>query len=145
MAEELAPFFRKFLFKYKNLLDVKGATLVPVPLYWYRECDRGFNQAEELAKVIGKILELSIKNKLVFKKKSKNQAELERAERHSNLLGHFSVRGRAPYFAEATQDKPKNIIIVDDVFTTGSTVKELAGVLRSAGAQNIQVITLARG
>jgi len=68
---ELEPLFRKFFVKYKNLLDLENAVLIPVPLYWYKECDRGFNQAEELAKVIGKILGIPIENKLAFKKKSK--------------------------------------------------------------------------
>ncbi len=135
MARELDPLFRKFFIKYKKLIEMENAVLVPVPLHWYKECDRGFNQAEELAKIIGKILGLPIENKLIFKKLSKNQAELEKEDRYSNLCGRFFLRGRAP----------KNIIIADDVFTTGSTVKEMASVLKSAGAENIQVITLARG
>lgn len=135
MAEELMPLFRKFLFKYKNLLDVEGAVLIPVPLHWYKECNRGFNQAEELAKIMGKILGLPVLNKLVSKKKTKNQAELEKEERFSNLQNCFMVKNSVP----------KNIIIVDDVFTTGSTVRELALALKSKGAENIKVITLARG
>ena len=136
IARELAPVFRKFLFKYKNLLEIKdGAVLVPVPLHWYKECSRGFNQAGELAKIAGEILGLPVLNNLVSKRWTKNQAELEKEERLSNLQNCFMVKNPAP----------KDIIIVDDVFTTGSTVKELAAVLRRAGAENIRVITLARG
>ena len=135
IAQELTPVMRKFIFKYKNLLDADGAVLVPVPLHWYKECARGFNQAEELAKIAGEILGLPVLNNLVSKKWTKNQAELERGERFSNLKNCFIVRSPAP----------KNIIIVDDVFTTGSTVRELALALKSKGAENIQVITLARG
>lgn len=136
IAEALEPLLQKFLFKYRDLLDAEdGAVLVPVPLHWYKFCERGFNQAEELAKIIGKILNLPVLNKLVSKKKTKSQAKLKKEERFSNLRGCFIIKNPAP----------KNIIIVDDVFTTGSTVKELALALKSKGAENIQVITLARG
>lgn len=136
IAPELAPVMRKFLFKYKNLLEARDDTvLIPVPLHWYKGCARGFNQAGELAKVMGEILGLPVINKLVSKEKTKNQAELKKEERFFNLQNCFTVKNTAP----------KNVVIVDDVFTTGSTVRELALALKSKGAENISVITLARG
>lgn len=137
MAGDLEPLFLKFIFKYKMLFDVKpDSVLIPVPLYWYKERERGFNQAEEIAEIIGKILDLPVKSDLIAKKVStKNQADIKTEERFNNLKGAY----------KALKPIAKNIILVDDVFTTGSTVKEIAGVLRQAGAENIQVITLARG
>lgn len=137
IAEELEPLIRKFFYKYKNLAETKdGAVIVPVPLGWYKRAERGFNQAEDLARVIGNTLNIKIDNNLIVKRgRTKNQANIPRHERMSNLDGAFKAKGPAP----------KNIILVDDVFTTGATVKEIARVLRSAGAENIQAITLARG
>jgi len=137
IAADLEPLMRKFLLKYKNLLDIKENTvLIPVPLHWYRECSRGFNQAEEFAKIIGKILDIPVVNSLVMKKKrTRNQADVGKADRYSNLTNSFKVNSNSP----------KNIILVDDVFTTGSTVRELALSLKENGAENIKVFTLARG
>lgn len=131
------PLAKKFLLKYKTLMDLKEETaLVPVPLHWYKERVRGFNQAEELAKTFGKILHLPIAQSLSQKKKwTKNQAEISDSGRFNNLSGAFRVK----------KNSPKSAIIIDDVFTTGSTVRELSKVLRAAGTDKIQVITLARG
>ncbi|MBU1179626.1 ComF family protein, partial [Patescibacteria group bacterium] len=137
IAEDLAPTIRKFLLKYNTLVEVKeGTAIIPVPLHWYRKCSRGFNQAEELAEIVGRILNLKIEKDIVIKtKKSKNQANVEFEKRFINLKGAFSLQKKAP----------KNVIIIDDVFTTGSTVGEIAGILTANGTENIQVITLARG
>jgi len=134
---DLKPILRKFLHKYKNLITINDQTvLIPVPLYWYKSCERGFNQAEELAKVISQILDLSIESGLVIKNKlTKNQADVAHKDRCNNLKNSFILNGQAP----------KNAIIVDDVLTTGSTIREVARVLIEGGTQNIQIITLARG
>jgi len=137
IVQDLEPLYRKFIFKYKMLFEIKpDSILIPVPLYWYKERERGFNQAEEIAKVIGKILDLPVRSDLVSKKVlTKNQADIKTEERFNNLKSAY----------KALKSIPKNIILVDDVFTTGSTIREIASVLKSAGAENIQVITLARG
>lgn len=127
---------RRFLLKYDGLLECEDTVLLPVPLRAFKFSERGFNQAEELAKMIGKILNLPVSADIVEKiRRTKNQAEIDPTERIKNLIGAF----------QAAKIPPKNILIVDDVFTTGSTAAEIAGVLRSAGAEKIQVITLARG
>lgn len=137
IAGELAPLWQKFLLKYKILLDIKDETaIVPVPLHWYKERVRGFNQAGELAEIVGKILDIPVMRSLVKKiKRTKNQAEIVDGSRFNNLSGSLRVK----------KNPPKSVIIIDDVFTTGSTVRELAKVLRVAGTENIQIITLARG
>ncbi|MCG2694104.1 ComF family protein [Candidatus Parcubacteria bacterium] len=133
---ELEPIFRKFIFKYKNLIDFEDAVLIPVPLYPRKEKERGFNQAELLANIISEILNISVNAKCVKKcKKTKNQAKLDTDERLKNLTGAFRLIG----------DAPKKAVIVDDVFTTGATVREITNILRSAGTEKIQIITFARG
>ncbi|MFA5134125.1 MAG: double zinc ribbon domain-containing protein [Patescibacteria group bacterium] len=137
IAGDLEPIYRKFFAKYRILLEINENTvIIPAPLHPYRECERGYNQAEILARVIGKILNLKIITDLVIKRtKTKNQADIPHRDRLGNLKGVF----------EAKESAYKDIIVVDDVFTTGSTVKELAAVLSAAGAERIRVITLARG
>ena len=137
IVKDLEPLYRKFIYKYKMLLEIKpDSVLVPVPLHWYKERERGFNQAKEIAKIISKILDLPVDDKIIAKKSlTKNQADIKMEERFANLSGAFKI----------LKSPPKNIILVDDVFTTGSTIKEIAFVLRSVGAENIQAITFARG
>lgn len=136
IVHELEPIIRKFLLKYSGLIEKDGVTLLPVSLGWYKIRERGFNQAEELAKVIKKILNLEINTKILKKCGiTRSQATLSYEERFNNLKGAFKV----------IKTPPKNVIIVDDVFTTGSTVKEVASVLKKAGTERIQIITFARG
>ena len=133
---DLEPLIKKFFFKYKSLISIDSAVLIPVPLRKYKRCERGFNQAESIAGVLGAILNLKIDNKLIQKcRLTKNQAEVDLKERHLNIKGAF----------ELCHNPPKKIIIVDDVLTSGSTVKEIAYILSAGGVENIQVITLARG
>jgi len=135
IPEDLEVIFKRFLFKYRHFFN-EDAVIVPVPLHYYRERERGFNQAYEIAKIIGEILKLKVDNQLIIKfKKTKNQADIDYKHRFDNLSGVFKLN----------KDVPKNIILIDDVFTTGSTIKEVANLLTLNGTKNIQVITLARG
>jgi ComF family protein len=109
--------------------------LVPVPLHRQREARRGFNQALELARVVGRALRLPVADDCCVRfRDTAEQARLEASRRAANVHGAFRVR-RAP---------PRRIAIVDDVLTTGSTVAELARVLRDAGAERVEVWVAAR-
>jgi ComF family protein len=112
--------------------------LVPVPLHEDRYRERGFNQAAELARAIGRVLEIPVDTGLCARARAtQDQAELGAAQRRRNVRGAFSMADRR---------RPVNahLAIVDDVLTTGSTVDELAGVLRAGGARTIEVWTVAR-
>ncbi|MDO8499253.1 MAG: ComF family protein [bacterium] len=116
--------------------------VVPVPLHAKRERERGFNQAQLLGSIIRE--QLSGLNKatrladgeLIRERTTAQQALLNREERLLNVFGAFVWRGENP---------PGNILLVDDVYTTGATMGECARVLRSAGAPWVWAITLARG
>lgn len=109
--------------------------LVPVPLHRRREAQRGFNQALELARVVGRELGLSIDADCCERHRdTPEQARLEAAARGGNVRDAFRVRRRPP----------RRLAIVDDVLTTGSTVEELARTLRSAGAARVEVWVAAR-
>ncbi len=108
-----------------------GRIVVPVPLHRKRERERGFNQAELIAARLGRSLETRL---LRRRKNTPSQTGLSRSERKRNLAGAFEVRGPVA----------GTVILVDDVYTTGSTVHEIARTLKRAGAQRVEVLTVAR-
>lgn len=122
----------------RTTLPGKVDCVVPVPIHRSRMLRRGFNQAGELASRICANLPLPLhKNVLCQARKTKHQVDLTEEERVTNVRGAFAVRN-APKIAG------KRVMLVDDVFTTGSTLNEAASVLRSAGAKAVHVYALAR-
>lgn len=109
--------------------------LIPAPMHPQRLRKRGFNQAQEIAEHIGKELGIPTASEMVLRtRKVQAQRELNRNQRLTNLRGVFDVR----------TEVPKRVAIVDDVVTTGATVRVLASALANAGARDIQVWALAR-
>ncbi len=111
---------------------------VPVPLHPARFRERDFNQAEVLAKLIARRSGRPVLHALKRIRYTTTQTRLDREERMENLRNAFRVR-------HAPDVQSRHLILVDDVFTTGSTVEECARVLREAGAASVRVITVARG
>lgn len=110
--------------------------VIPVPLAPRRFRERGFNQARELARPVCRSLGLRLRSDLVVRhRETREQAALERAERLKNTQRAFSLV--APLNA-------RHVAIVDDVVTTGSTVNEIAKILRDAGVEWIEVWAVAR-
>ncbi len=115
-----------------------GEVLVPIPLHSSRKKKRGFNQAELLAKELSKRVDIPMDTGLLRRvKKTHTQKELNDQERLTNLKDAFSVRkGKIPR---------KNIILVDDIYTTGSTIDSAARVLKEHGAQNVYFVCICVG
>ena len=116
--------------------------VVPVPLYTRKLRQRGFNQAEMIAraalKLVGERERFQLAAEvLVRRRETQSQIGLSRHQRRENMRGAFSV-SRPEEFAG------REILLVDDVFTTGTTVSECARVLRRAGASKVYVATVAR-
>jgi ComF family protein len=100
-------------------------------LHRARQRSRGFNQAELLAESLGLPMDTRL---LRRRKNTPSQTGLSRSERKRNLAGAFEVRA-----------KPAGtVIVVDDVYTTGSTANEIARTLKRAGAIRVEVLTVAR-
>jgi ComF family protein len=119
-----------------------GWPLVPVPLHRSRLQHRYFNQAAEIARVIGRHTGLPVVPVLKRIRRTDTQTKLSRKERLNNLRGAFAVtRAGRRWLAQA----PAGAILVDDVLTTGSTVEACATTLRAAGFQRVQVVTVMRG
>ncbi len=112
--------------------------LVPVPLHPRRKREREFNQAEVLAQMTSKECNVPVLNALERIRYTSTQTRLDRQHRMENLRGAFRIRQSSPV-------RNRNLLLVDDVFTTGSTVEECALVLTQAGAASVRVLTVARG
>ncbi len=112
--------------------------IMPVPLHRQRLRQRGFNQALLLAHRIGLVhrVPLSYDN-LVRIRPTRPQVDLSGEERIRNVAGAFSLN-------RPRDVEQRRILLVDDVFTTGATLNECAGVLKDAGAQEVTAVTLAR-
>ena len=122
----------------KDMLGWQGAVFLPIPLHSSRRRRRGFNQAELLAKELTKRSGIPTDaGVLVRRKKTRAQKELNDQERLTNLKDAFSVRkGRVPY---------QNIILVDDIYTTGSTIDAAARVLKENGAEKVYFVCICVG
>ena len=121
----------------------KGWLLIPVPLHRRRKRERGYNQATEIARVISRRRKLPMCRALQRIRYTASQAQLSRTERLCNLNEAFSMRS-----APAIQDKIKGaqILLIDDIFTTGATANACARILRNEGqAEKVVVTTVARG
>jgi ComF family protein len=114
--------------------ELKNYVLVPVPLYKYDFKERGFNQSEVLANFLSKNLNLNIFKGLEKIKRTKPQATLNFEERKINLKDCFQL----------SQKPPKNIILIDDIMTTGFTLLECGKILKKSGSKNIIAITIAQ-
>ena len=108
-----------------------GTMALPVPLHRRRERERGFNQAELLARQLGLTVDCEV---LRRRKNTPSQTGLSRSQRTLNLSSAFEVRGKPP----------DCVIVVDDVYTTGATLHEIAKTLKRAGTSRVEVLTVAR-
>lgn len=125
---------------FARCLVARGAPLpeviVPVPLALRRYRQRGYNQASELALSIRRITGAAVRSDIaVRQRETAEQAGLDRKARRRNVSGAFAIA--APLQA-------RHVAILDDVVTTGSTVRELAKVLRCSGVERLEVWAIAR-
>lgn len=111
--------------------------IVPVPLYAGKQRARGFNQSAYLALRMGRVLSVPVAEKLLEKTRdTKSQKKLDAVHRKRNLLHAFRVNGNPSGLT---------ILLVDDVYTTGSTVDAAAACLKAAGAEKVFFVTLCIG
>lgn len=143
-------------FKYKNgsyLIDFFGPLLInhikktgftaqnydfitPVPIHPSKLKERGYNQSQLIAQTLANYFKKPLKNDIIFETKyHKSQTKFKNAQRGKNILGAFQVKKDL---------SGKKIILVDDIFTTGATVKACAQALKDNGAREILVITLVK-
>lgn len=116
--------------------ETRPDVIVPVPLHPRRLRQRGFNQALELARPVGRRLSVPVEASMARRVvRTAEQSALDAVERRRNVRGAFSI---------SADVNGLSIAVVDDVMTTGNTVGELSRALRSAGAQSVHVWVCAR-
>jgi len=109
-----------------------------VPLHKKRKAERGFNQAEKIAEIISTKIDKPLLEILFRSRNTPRQARLDRKERLKNVSDAFVVKDNVVI-------DNKNILLVDDVFTTGTTMQECARVIKSKNSNLVHGFTLARG
>lgn len=131
-GEEIAFYLKDFL------KEIKPDGLIPVPMHPKKERRRGYNQATLLARAVGKAASLPVYEDIVRRiRNTKPLKMLNPEERLNNLKKAFILGGNGV--------KLKVVVIIDDIYTTGSTIDEIAKLLRDAGIEKIFFITLAIG
>jgi ComF family protein len=118
-------------------LEAKIDVVIAMPMHWRKRWERGFNQAELLAQPVARRYGLKLSKNLRRTRYTKSQAGLNETDRRANLKGSFEVR-------RPEQIAGKRVLVIDDVFTTGSTLRAAAEVLKAAGAAQVSALTLAR-
>ena len=124
--------------------------VIPVPLHWRRYLRRGYNQAAVIARSLAADLGLPVAGVLRRRRATPAQSRLSRAERRRNLRNAFSLRP-AVFAANVSASRSRKaacagrrVLLVDDVATTGTTLRTAAGCLRQAGAKSVTALTVAR-
>ena len=124
----------------------KELILVPVPLSLKRKRWRGFNQAEILAKSLAKSFAVPFADVLVRVRETATQVGLKRDKRKENVKGAFAIRSsRHPELDSGSKLLDKDILLVDDVYTSGATMAECCRVLKKAGAKEVWGLAVALG
>lgn len=130
-----APAFGELLCSCANLLPSDIDAVLPVPLHWRRKAVRGFNQADEIAKPVATCLQLPLLRGVRRRKATPYQSGLRAKDRTRNLRGAFEASQRL---------SQTHVLIVDDVVTTGATMRALAKVLLKAGVSKVSSLAIAR-
>ncbi len=137
---EYAKFYGKSLVKLRGdiVRSWEPDVIIPVPLHRSRQRKRGFNQTELIARVIGRELQIPVDEKCLYRiKNTVPQKELNDKERGKNVKKAFQVRDNVV--------KYKKIVLVDDIYTTGTTVDACAETLLKAGAKEVYCISVCIG
>ena len=137
---QLAKIYGGWLTNAGKELLANADVIIPVPLHYFRFISRRFNQSALLADVISKKSDIKhCSNAMIRTRHTKQQTGLTKNQRKDNVRNAFSVNKK-----HLPLIKDKNILLIDDVFTTGSTIEQCTKTLLKAGAMQVFVLTLAR-
>lgn len=136
----LYKMFTKILLKNEKVCGFlkKYDIIIPVPIHKKRKLKRGYNQTYLIAKEIAKNTHLKLEKDVLIKKKNVvEQSSLKKSKRINNIKNAFIVKNK---------DKitNKKVLILDDIYTTGSTIKECAKIIKKCGTNKIGILTIAK-
>lgn len=137
----LYELFAKIITKNEKICGIleKYDIIIPVPIHKKRKKQRGYNQSELVARQISKnIANLQLENKAFIKiKNNKPQSTLNQKQRKQNVKNVYKLENKGKI-------ENKNIVLFDDIYTTGNTANEIAKILKQNGANKILVLTIAK-
>jgi ComF family protein len=133
LAHDLAPLLEELVLRKDLQHKIDGITYVP--MHKSNQRLRGFNQSELLARRLGKLINKPVMTTLRKTKSTRSQMELSGSDRRENLSGVFEA---LPHVNSGI------MLLIDDVYTTGTTISECSKVLRQHGIEEVVVLTLAR-
>ena len=137
---ELARFCARLMAQAGHELWAADAVLVPVPLHRVRNFSRRYNQSTELSRVLSALTGLPIDPALVSRRKNTpHQVGLSGDARRRNVAGAFAAHPNS-----SVRLKGRRVVLVDDVITTGATIKAVTKALKSGGAERVDVVSFAR-
>lgn len=136
---DYAKYFAEMMYlKFSKIEHLEYDFVIFVPMYKFKKKKRGYDQAELLAKEFAKLANINfLPNNLIRIKNTIAQSKVSFEERKTNLLGAFAIEDRDLF-------KDKNILIIDDIFTTGNTLYQCAKEIEKAHPKNISFFTLAK-
>lgn len=142
LAKELIRLSFKYLLNFQfSIINHKSYILIPVPLHPRRQRQRGFNQAELLGKMLAEKFGWQVQTDILIRHKhTKPQTKLKGKKRKVNIKGAFKISPKTTHNLKSTT----YYLIFDDIWTTGSTLKECGQVLKRAKAGQVWGLTLAR-
>lgn len=135
--------FSNIILKNKKICKLLNSydIIIPVPMFEKKKSKRGYNQTELISKEIAKRLDITFNNNILFKiKENKTQSLLNYHERKQNVLNVYKIND-----SEMKNVRNKKIILFDDIYTTGFTVKECIKELEKLNPKKIDVLVLAKG
>lgn len=143
LATGLAPLLEELWHSTPEMADFRHAALVPVPITYHHLSERGYNQAEELARGLSKLLRLPLHHALQrIPTEFDSQTRLSAAQRHRNACRAFCA---AKAYENGSRTLPSHVVLVDDVYTTGSTARACCRALRRLpGVKSVAVLTVVR-
>lgn len=123
-----------------HMNELSSTLIIPIPLHAKRRRERGYNQAEEIARPIAEHLDLHLlPNALLRHSSNKRHADMEHSERWKHIENAFYINEDI-----SKQINNAHILLVDDVITTGATIQEAARILKKHGAKHIHAVAVAR-
>ena len=137
---EYADFYGRELYEKKAgwLSVIRPDALIPVPVHPSRKRKRGYNQAELVARHLSRLSGIPVNNSLICRaKRTQPLKNLSHSERQNNLKKAFKIR--------RNDVKLSTIVIIDDIYTTGSTIDSMSEVLHQAGIREVYFMTLTIG
>ncbi len=137
---DAAPLFARWMTNAGDAVLAEATGLVPVPLHWTRLFARRYNQAALLAAAIGRLTDIPVlPDALIRTRRTEKMRAMGRSARTRNVAGVFAVRPAARSWLGGRQ-----VVLIDDVMTTGATIDGCAAALLEAGARGVNVLALAR-